>query len=101
MNKRDGFDSINSNVIYLSGLEIESIRKFNKISREKIGKIIGVSRTSVLNLENSNHFPTQYIKPIFEFLGLKCNSRDDINEYLKIVPLIERKRFNKKRIQYY
>lgn len=56
------------------GYRLRELRKENKLSQEKLGKILGVSKVSVSGYENGNRVPSlDILNKILDFFGISAD----------------------------
>lgn len=56
------------------GYRLRELRKENRLSQEKLGKILGVSKVSVSGYENGNRIPSlDILNKILDFFGISAD----------------------------
>lgn len=56
------------------GYRLRELRKENRLSQEKLGKILGVSKVSVSGYENGNRIPSlDILNKILDFFGVSAD----------------------------
>ena len=56
------------------GYRLRELRKENRLSQEKLGEILGVSKVSVSGYENGNRIPSlEILNKIIDFFGISAD----------------------------